>query len=100
MLILLFSFIEFNSPLRCFSTFTFIFLLRFDGNTQQSKHISSIDSCIDAHTKLFHTNIRRREGRKKKTFNCKRGTLLNEQTEKEELMLDVNDSLTNGKVLF
>lgn len=36
------------------------------------------------------SNVEERdERRKKETFNCKRGTLLNEQTNKEELMLSI-----------
>jgi hypothetical protein len=31
----------------------------------------------------------KRSEEKKETFNCKRGTLLNEQTNKEELMLSI-----------
>lgn len=68
LILLLFSFIKFDSPLRCFSTFTFIFMKICWKYMSTEKHISCIDPCIDV-----HTNIRQRrcEGRKRKRLTVK-----------------------------
>jgi hypothetical protein len=49
--------------------------------------IQAFFSSLDVENKIAAEE--RDERRKKETFNCKRGTLLNEQTNKEELMLSI-----------
>jgi hypothetical protein len=58
------------------------------------------EDCSQHHHRHIHNKQRERKERKKR-LTVKRVALLNEQTEKEELMLrPVNDSLTNVEMCF